>query len=157
MEITAKLKPRKLEPVSPINVFAGLKLNGKNPKIAPANAVVKIIANNGEPLSANIIINETHDTRDIPEDNPSSPSIKFIALVTPIIQHTVIIYEKTSFNSPERNGRFMFSIRIPAKHTINADIICTHNFTIAVTPLESSIKHVIPNKRIPTKNPANLV
>lgn len=38
----------KFEPVSPINVFAGLKLNGKNPISAPANAVTKSIAITGE-------------------------------------------------------------------------------------------------------------
>ena len=43
IEITAKQYPKKFEPVSPIKVLAGLKLNGKNPTNAPAKAVIKII------------------------------------------------------------------------------------------------------------------
>ena len=122
--MTAKLNPKKFEPVSPTNVFAGLKLNGKNPNIAPANAVIKIIANNGELFIVNINIKDTHDTKDIPDDNPSNPSIKFIAFVTPTIQHTVIIYENAVFKSPDdKNGRLIFSILIPHIHTITAEII----------------------------------
>ena len=99
MEITAKQYPKKLEPVSPINVFAGLKLNGKNPVKLPANAVIKIIAINGESFKENIIIKERHAIKVIPEDNPSSPSIRFIALVIPTIQPIVKIIENISFNS----------------------------------------------------------
>ena len=46
IEITDKQYPKKLEPVSPINVLAGLKLYGKNPTKEPPNAVIKIIENN---------------------------------------------------------------------------------------------------------------
>ena len=42
IDITASEKPKKLEPVSPINVFAGLKLNGTKPTIEPPNAAVNI-------------------------------------------------------------------------------------------------------------------
>ena len=40
--------PKKFEPVSPINVFAGEKLNGKNPTSAPINDVIINIAIIGE-------------------------------------------------------------------------------------------------------------
>ena len=48
IEITASEYPKKLDPTSPINVFAGLKLKGKNPTSAPANAVINIIDIKGE-------------------------------------------------------------------------------------------------------------
>ncbi len=79
IEITAIAKPIKLEPTSPINVLAGLKLNGKNPTIAPASAVINIIAISGDSFSANIINSDIQDINAIPDDKPSSPSIKFIA------------------------------------------------------------------------------
>ena len=87
----AKENPKKLEPTSPIKVLAGLKLNGKNPTIAPANAVINKMAISGELFNVKIIINEIQEISVIPEDNPSNPSIKLIALVIPIIQHTVRI------------------------------------------------------------------
>ena len=99
IEIIERENPKKLEPVSPINVLAGAKLNGKNPTNAPANAVINNIDTKGEPFNTNIINNEIAEITDIPEDSPSNPSIKFIALVTPIIQPTVKIIENASLNS----------------------------------------------------------
>ena len=57
--------PIKLEPVSPINVLAGLKLNGKKPTIAPAKAVIKIIASIGEPFKENIINKDKQEIKHI--------------------------------------------------------------------------------------------
>ena len=89
--------PIKFEPISPINVLAGLKLNGKNPTIEPANAVINSIDINGDDgVSKKIISNETHEISVIPDDSPSNPSIKFIAFVIPTIHPTVIIYENHS-------------------------------------------------------------
>ena len=62
--------PKKLDPVSPIKVLAGAKLNGKNPTNAPASAVINKIEINGEPFSTKIIIKETADITEIPADNP---------------------------------------------------------------------------------------
>lgn len=70
------------------------KLNGKNPTNAPANAVINNIDIIGEPLSKKIINKDIADITDIPDDNPSKPSIKFIAFVIPTIQPNVNIYEK---------------------------------------------------------------
>ena len=114
MEITAKLYPKKFDPVSPINVFAGLKLNGKNPVNAPANAVIRSIAIIGASLSENIINKDKQDIKEIPDDNPSNPSIKLIAFVIPTIQATVNIDEKASLNPIWlKNGIFICSIFIP--------------------------------------------
>ena len=89
IDIIARAYPKKFEPVSPINVLAGEKLNGKNPTSAPAKAVIKITDTIDEPLSTNIISNDTADITDIPEDNPSKPSIKLIAFVT-ITTHAIV-------------------------------------------------------------------
>lgn len=62
--------PKKFEPVSPINVLAGVKLNGKNPTKEPAKAAINIIDTKGDPLSTNIINNDTADITDIPADKP---------------------------------------------------------------------------------------
>ena len=85
----AREKPKKLEPVSPIKVLAGLKLNGKNPTIAPPKAAISNTAISGDLLSVKIINNEKQEIKVIPEDNPSKPSIKLMAFVIPIIQQIV--------------------------------------------------------------------
>ena len=151
----ANEKPKKFEPMSPINVLAGLKLNGKNPTIAPPSAAINKIAINGDWLSVNIISNEKQDIKVIPDDKPSKPSIKLMAFVIPIIQQTVRIYENQSLSQilSSKNGKLIFSIRIPHATTIIAAIICVINFTQLGIPLESSKKHAIPNIIIPIKNP----
>lgn len=52
-----------------------------------------------------------------------------------------------------KNGKLIFSIRVPQATTIAADAICAINFVQLGIPFESSIKHVIPNTIIPIKNP----
>ena len=71
-----------------MNVLAGLKLYGKNPTIAPAKAVIRIIAIIGDWFIVNTIIREKHDINVIPDDRPSKPSIRLIAFVMPTIQKT---------------------------------------------------------------------
>ena len=61
IEIIAKQNPIKFDPVSPINVLAGLKLNGKNPTNAPAKAVINTIAISGDPFRANTINKDKHE------------------------------------------------------------------------------------------------
>ena len=58
IETIASVYPKKFEPVSPINVLAGAKLNGKNPTKEPARAVINNIEIIGELLSKNIINND---------------------------------------------------------------------------------------------------
>lgn len=91
MEIMASENPKKLEPTSPINVLAGLKLNGKNPTIAPPNAVISKTAISGDLFKVKIISSDIHEISVMPDDKPSKPSIKLIALVMPIIQPMVRI------------------------------------------------------------------
>lgn len=96
MDTTAIVNHKKFEPVSPIKVLAGLKLNGKNPVIAPANAVINTMAIIGEPFNAKMIKSEIAEIIVIPEESPSNPSIRLIALVIPTIHKIVIIMEKGS-------------------------------------------------------------
>lgn len=125
IDIIASEKPIKFEPVSPINVFAGLKLNGRNPTILPANAVINTIAINGESFKANTISNDKQEISVTPEDRPSSPSIRLMAFVIPIIQQTVNIYENTPLITifPSVKGREISSIFIPHATTIIAATI----------------------------------
>ena len=92
-----KENPKKLEPVSPKNVLAGAKLNGKNPTNAPANAATNTIDTIGELFNTTIINQDTADITDIPEDSPSNPSIKLIAFVTATIHKIVIPIDTISF------------------------------------------------------------
>ena len=55
IDTIANINPKKFEPVSPINVFAGEKLYGKNPTNAPANAVINTIDISYDSFSTNII------------------------------------------------------------------------------------------------------
>ena len=50
-----------------------------------ANAVINIIAINDVPFNANIINNERHEIKVMPEDKPSNPSIKLIAFIVATI------------------------------------------------------------------------
>ena len=96
IDIIASAKPKKFEPVSPIKVLAGLKLKGKKPTIAPPSVAINIIAIIGEEFNVKIISNEKHEIKLTPEDNPSNPSIKFIAFVIPTIHPIVRINENQS-------------------------------------------------------------
>ncbi len=76
IDIIEREKPKKLEPVSPKNVLAGLKLKGINPVSAPASAVISNIEIRGDSFKEKIISNEKHEMIPIPADKPSNPSIK---------------------------------------------------------------------------------
>ena len=96
MAIMASEYPKKLDPVSPRNVLAGLKLKGMKPRSAPARAVISIILIKGEPFNEKIINKETHDIIEIPVDNPSKPSIRLIAFTIAIIHIIVIVIDRIS-------------------------------------------------------------
>ena len=70
IDIIDNENPIKFEPVSPMNVFAGAKLNGRKPTNAPANAVISTIDTNDEPFSTKIISNDIADITDMPDDSP---------------------------------------------------------------------------------------
>ena len=138
--------------------MAGLKLNGINPNNAPASAVTSIILIKGEPFKEKTINSEMQEIIDIPEDKPSSPSIKLIAFIITIIHKTVTANESVSFvitpPNPERN---ILSIRMPLYVTIEAAIICPNNLTYAGIPFKSSIKQKILRTIAPIKKPDNLI
>ena len=106
-----------------------------------ANAVINIIAINDVPFNANIINNERHEIKVMPEDKPSNPSIKLIAFVIPTIQPIVITYVRISFIGIafSKNGIFIFSILIPDTTTITAATICPDNFASGCILFTSSI------------------
>ena len=85
-----KANPRKYDPLSPISIFAGLKLYLRNPKLAPVNEA-HIIANSTWPFIKLIKNTPKEKINEVPEANPSKPSIQFIELVIPTIQKEVKI------------------------------------------------------------------
>ena len=154
IDITDNENPKKFEPVSPINVFAGVKLKGKNPTSAPAKAVINIIDINDEPFNTNITNNDIADITDIPDDNPSRPSIKLIAFVTTIIHAIVITIDEIScIWGKFINGNVIPSILIPDATTITAPNTCPINFVIGFIVLISSIIQNPDIVNIPNKNP----
>lgn len=137
-----------------IKVFAGAKLNGKNPTNAPAIAVISKIDISGEPFNTNIIKSDTADITEIPADSPSKPSIKLIALVTITIHPIVTMIEKTSLNSSVgKKAGVISSILIPNATTIIAANNCPINFTIGFMVLISSTMQKIDNTKIPKNIP----
>ena len=68
--ITAIIKPINCAPTSPTNVFAGYLLNGKNPAVPPASAVIKNIEIIGDKFIMKITIRARDDIRTMPEESP---------------------------------------------------------------------------------------
>ena len=154
IDTTANINPKKFDPVSPINVLAGEKLNGKNPTNAPASAVISTIDINDEPFNTNIINNDIADITDIPDDKPSNPSIKFIEFITPTIHIIVTIIEKASFNPTlYKNGISKCSILIPNATTITAAVTCPNSCCHQVNVFVSSKTPVIAIATIPNYSP----
>jgi len=139
IDITDNVKPIKFEPVSPIKVLAGLKLNGKKPNNAPANAVANIIEIIGDSFMMKIINRQIDEISEIPVYNPSNPSVKFMALVIPIIHITVNTFKNTSFIiTVLEAGIAILSITVPLRTTANAARSCPINFIIGLIPFLSS-------------------
>lgn len=80
--------PSKSEPVSPINIFAGCKLNIKNPRHAP-QSVSPIKAISYTPLFIAIIDNAAIIIIETLLANPSIPSVKFTAFVAASITNII--------------------------------------------------------------------
>lgn len=68
------------EPVSPMNIFAGCRLNIKNPKHAPHSTQPKTVISN-TPYFAAITDRQAIIIIEIDAPSPSIPSVKFTAFV----------------------------------------------------------------------------
>ena len=77
LEITP---PKNNEPVSPIKILAGCKLNIKNPNTAPITTLPKITTSE-VPFIIAIAVKHAIIIHDTDDDNPSIPSVKLIAFV----------------------------------------------------------------------------
>ena len=84
----AMVRPRKRLPQSPINILAGLKLKNKKPVKAPKRESIMIVIT-GRPRYKVSIAITPQAAAQIPAARPSRPSMKFTALVIPIIQKIV--------------------------------------------------------------------
>ena len=76
--------PNKREPVSPINTFAGCKLNIKNPNTAPITMLPNTDIS-GLPIIIPITVKQVNIIALTLEAKPSIPSVKFTAFVVPNI------------------------------------------------------------------------
>ncbi len=94
-DVTASIYPSNKEPVSPMKIFAGLKLKGKNPSEAPA-IIAHCITMKSCPNLAAVNKRVVAAMLATPEASPSSPSIKFIVFVIPTNQNNVITKDNQS-------------------------------------------------------------
>ena len=105
-------------------------------------------------MENHIINNDTADITDIPDDNPSNPSIKLIAFVTPIIHPIVITIDIISFISEKfKNGNEISLILTPNDTTIIAAIVCPNSFIQGFIVFISSTTQNADIINIPDKNP----
>lgn len=104
--------PNTKEPVSPMNIFAGLKLKYKKASIPPARAkAINAVAKS--PLSVMNMPSVTRLIKPMPPAKPSIPSIRLNALVTPTITSMVNRYceNKESVSIPNKPLKDM--MRLP--------------------------------------------
>lgn len=95
IDIVASKNPENNAPLSPINIFAGLKLYVKNASIEPAKInPIKALIGLGGVIATAIIAKVTAFTVTTEPAKPSTPSIKFKAFEIPTIHSIVIGYEK---------------------------------------------------------------
>ena len=96
-------KPRNILPQSPIKIRAGLKLKNKNPDKLPVKASIITASTTLPPANASTAIT-VQAIAPIPAASPSSPSIRFTALVILIIQKIVNKPHKENERGSEQQG-----------------------------------------------------
>ena len=69
------------EPVSPINTFAGLKLNSRKPSRPPASATEKYATESSGQSRIETAANSTNTINEEPAHRPSRPSVRLTAFV----------------------------------------------------------------------------
>ena len=89
MDSVASIKPKNVEPVSPMKMLAGFKLNGIKPTQAPASTASKI-AIGTSPISSDTASMVMQAIAETPTARPSKPSMRLTALVMATIQIIVI-------------------------------------------------------------------
>ncbi len=94
-DVTASMYPNNSEPVSPMKIFAGLKLKGRNPREAPA-IIAHCITIKSCPNLAAVNKRVVAAMLATPEARPSSPSIKFMVFVIPTNQNNEIAKDNQS-------------------------------------------------------------
>ena len=82
------MKPRNIDPPSPMNVRAGLKLNRRNARQAPASAAARIAAS-ARPSDAAMIAKVVAPMPTTPAASPSMPSVKLMMFTMATNQMTV--------------------------------------------------------------------
>ena len=88
IETVASTYPRRSAPVSPINIFAGLRLYGRKPMQEPASAAVMMATLISATTSAIMSIVKD-EMVEMPAASPSRPSIRLTEFVMATIHSTV--------------------------------------------------------------------
>ena len=78
------MPPRKSEPVSPINTFAGWKFQTRKPRQPPATAALNAVTPSIKSV-LEISIKETATKKVIEPSRPSTPSVRLTAFTMPTI------------------------------------------------------------------------
>ncbi len=111
--------PKNKDPVSPIKIFAGLKLYFRNPSVLPS-IIKPSKATVGFPIEIASPENVSKTMEDTPAAKPSKPSIRLIALVIATIHRIVSGMAKYPNSTILPAGSVMNSIFIPPRTVINA-------------------------------------
>ncbi len=80
--------PRNIEPVSPIKTFAGCRFQTRKPRQAPARAMANMEYSHS-PIAAQSITKESPAITVTEPQSPSTPSVRFTALVRKIRYSTI--------------------------------------------------------------------
>ena len=107
-------------PESPRKIVAGLKLNRRNPRMAPAKAIVSSDTGD-EPLESATTKTTKVENSAEPAAKPSRPSIRLNAFVIPMTHRTVMgspIYQ-AKCRAPNNTGRSRI-LKPPAKSSMAA-------------------------------------
>jgi len=103
-EDVARIYPISIDPLSPINIEAGLKLKYKKPSNAPPRADdIRHIITLFEAKPKTKFVTQTKNAR--PAARPSIPSTRFIALIIPTIHNRVTTGAKMPISITPINGR----------------------------------------------------
>jgi len=89
MEMAARVKPRNIDPASPMNILAGLKLWGRKPMALPARAAAITVTCGRRSIRAATNMAARAAMEAMPAANPSRPSMRFITFITATTQRTL--------------------------------------------------------------------
>ncbi len=137
MPSTAMTNPSSRLPVSPRKIRAGGKFHRRKPAAAPESAMAatgKKLEASGSPAAKSVAATMAP----IPAARPSSPSMRFMALVIPTIQSSVTGTESAPRSQVPPKGFVRIPMRLPEAITTRPASACTESLSRASAPRASS-------------------